>query len=81
MDDCLILNDLEPVTYKNYIIESSDFFYALIEFISRHNTTKDFSKAIITIKNVLRELRNQNNDYAWRINRIIQQKHIELDEE
>jgi len=79
--DCFILNNLDSVKYKNYIIESSDFFYTVIEFILRHNTTQDFAQSVKAIKKVLLELRSQNKDYAWKIDRIIKHKNIKLDEE
>ena len=79
-NDCFILNNIDPIIYKNYIIEYPNFFEELIDFIQVRYFTDEFSEAIKKIKTILMELHNQNEDYAWRIERLFNDGKISWEE-
>ena len=80
-EDAYILNNLTSKVYKEYIIESSEFYYDIIDFLSHHKNTQDFNGAIQNIKKSLIDLKQENNDSAWRVNKILKEVNIKLEDE
>ncbi|MEV9593304.1 P-loop NTPase fold protein [Aliarcobacter butzleri] len=69
-EDRYILNELSSEKYKSFILESSDFSENISSFLISRNNDNDFKQAIINIKEALNELKNENEEYAFKV-RII----------
>lgn len=73
-EDRYILNELSSEKYKSFILESSDFSENIISFLfSRYNSDNNFKQAIINIEEALNELKNENEDYAFKVEKIYNQ--------
>lgn len=78
--DEYILNNIEVELYKQYIIESSSFTKNLIKFVSSHkDDTTHFYTAISNIKEAFISLRQENNDYKFKIDKITKEFGIKLE--
>lgn len=69
-EDRYILNELSSEKYKSFILESSDFSENISSFLISRNNDNDFKQAIINIKEALNKLKNENEEYAFKV-RII----------
>ncbi len=78
--DEYILNNIKVESYKQYIVESASFTKNLIKFVSSHNNdTTHFNTAVNNIKEALASLRKENNDYKFKIDKIVKEFGFELE--
>ena len=73
-EDEYILDNISSKKYKSFILESSSFSENIISFLfSRYNSDNNFKQAIVNIKEALDELKNENEDYAFKVEKIYNQ--------
>jgi hypothetical protein len=78
--DQYILNNISVEVYKNYIKSSMSFVVSIISFVSsKRDDTTDFVNAIKNIKLALKDLREENDDYKFKVDYIIKKTNIKLD--
>ena len=77
-EDAYILNTVAPSVYKEYIIDSPRFYNSIITFLEQ-NRYSGFNIAINNIKEILIELRDKNQDNAWRIDLLLEGGNIDLE--
>jgi hypothetical protein len=79
--DQYILNNISVETYKAHIISSVSFVESIIDFLSAEiNHTSHFANATKNIKLALKDLREVNNDYKYKVDKIIERTNIKLDD-
>ncbi|KLD97457.1 P-loop NTPase fold protein [Aliarcobacter butzleri] len=66
-EDRYILNQLSSEKYKSFILESSDFSENISSFLISRNNDNNFKQAIINIKEAINELKNENEEYAFKV--------------
>jgi hypothetical protein len=77
--DEYILNNIEVNLFKQYIIESASFTKNLIKFVNSHkDDTTYFYTAISNIKEAFISLRQENNDYKFKIDKIVKEYDFNL---
>ncbi|MDK2061479.1 P-loop NTPase fold protein [Aliarcobacter butzleri] len=73
-EDEYILDNISSKKYKSFILESSSFSENIISFLfSWCNSDNSFKQAIVNIKEALDELKNENEDYAFKVEKIYNQ--------
>ena len=73
-EDEYILDNISSKKYKSFILESSSFSENIISFLfSWCNSDNNFKQAIVNIKEALDELKKENEDYAFKVERIYNQ--------
>lgn len=72
--DQYILNNVEVKKYKEMILTNPTFVLDVVDFIKKGENDKYFSQAVKNIKKALEELSNQNDDYKFKVERILKQK-------
>lgn len=78
--DQYILNNIGVEDYKTHIISSVSFVKSIMSFLSsKRNDTTYFVEAIKNIKLAFQELREENDDYKFKVDKIIKQTKIKLD--
>ncbi len=78
--DKFILNNLTSDIYKKFILESPSFTKKIISFLSsKRNDTDSFTHAIKNIKLALNELKNENENYRFKVEEIFKKTGIESD--
>lgn len=78
--DQYILNNIRVEDYKNNIINSSSFVNAIIDFLSsKRNDKSYFVDAIKNIKKALQELSNENEDYKFKVDKILKETKVQFD--
>ena len=66
--------------YKTHIIDSVLFVESIISFLSsQRDDTTYFVNAIKNIKLALKDLREESDDYKFKVDYIIKKTNIELD--
>jgi len=80
-EDAYILNNIDTQTYIQYLEKSTDFYSGIIAFLPFHMYTNSFSTATKNIKNALLLLKDKNNDNTWRINKMLKEANIDLEED
>lgn len=72
--DEFILNNISFDIYKKFILESPSFTKNIISFLlAKKNDTGHFNNAITNIKFALDELKDENEDYAFKVEKIYKQ--------
>jgi len=78
--DEYILNNIEVNLYKQYIIESASFTENLMKFLKSHAFhPANFYPAVSNIRKALISLREESNDYKFKIDKMIKDFRIELE--
>lgn len=78
--DEFILNNLSSDIYKKFILKSPSFTKNIISFLtSKRNDTGHFTDAIKNIKLALNELRDENDDYKFKVEKILKETGIVSD--
>lgn len=78
--DEFILNNLSSDIYKKFILESPSFTKNIISFLtSKRNDTNHFTDAIKNIKLALNELKDENDDYKFKVEQIFKETGIVSD--
>ena len=78
--DEYILNNIEVNLYKQYIIESASFTENLMKFLKSHAFhSANFYPAVSNIRKALISLREESNDYKFKIDKMIKDFRIELE--
>lgn len=73
-EDEYILDNISSKKYKSFILESSSFSENIISFLfSWCNSDNNFKQAIVNIKEALDELKNENEDYSFKVEKIYKQ--------
>lgn len=73
-EDEYILDNISSKKYKFFILESSSFSENIISFLfSWCNSDNNFKQAIVNIKEALDELKNENEDYSFKVEKIYKQ--------
>lgn len=73
-EDEYILDNISSKKYKFFILESSFFSENIISFLfSWCNSDNNFKQAIVNIKEALDELKNENEDYSFKVEKIYKQ--------
>ena len=78
-EDTYMLNNLSPVNYRDYIVESYKFYHNLTNFISHHIDTPEFEKSIQNIKEALILLSKESDDYKWKVEQTAISLNLELE--
>lgn len=69
--DQYILNNVEVKKYKEMILTNPNFVLDVVDFIKKGDSDEYFSQAFKNIKKALEELSNQNDDYKFKVERIL----------
>lgn len=73
-EDEYILDNISSKKYKSFILESSSFSENIISFLfSWCNSDNNFKQAIVNIKEAFDELKNENEDYSFKVEKIYKQ--------
>lgn len=79
-EDEFILNNLTPNIYKEYILKSPSFVKNIVSFLLNQNKTKHFNEAVENIKKALITLRDEKDDYKFKVDKICNKAQIALEE-
>lgn len=69
--DQYILNNTKVEKYKEIILENQSFVIDIEDFIKKGDEDNYFSQAIKNIKQALQELANENEDYKFKVEKIL----------
>jgi len=76
-DDAFKLNQISTKDYEKQIKENPNFIQPLVRFLKMPNS-KDLRENII---DALKSLKNENDDFAWKVEQIIKNGNIKLKDE
>ena len=69
--DQYILNNTKVEKYKEIILENQSFVIDIEDFIKKGDEDNYFSQAVKNIKKALQELANENEDYKFKVEKIL----------
>lgn len=79
--DEFILNNLSSDIYKKFILESPSFTKDIVYFLSKHKKdTSNFKEAVESIKKALKSLREENDDYKFKVDEICKKIQLQLEQ-
>lgn len=80
-DDAYKLSSISSEEYKELIKTTPDFIQTLVDFLRNNRHDTNLKEAIENISNALISLKNESEEYAWKIDYIARNANIKLEDE
>lgn len=78
--NALLLSSLDVKMYQEYIKKSHTCVNLIIEVLKNYRSETKLSKTIHDIENALVALKDENPDYTWKVDQILKNGNIKLEE-
>jgi len=76
----IFLSNITPQDYISFIKSSSSFVELLIKFTHNFHAYSELKISLVHIRKALTSLKEENNDFAWKIKQISKNGQIKLEE-